>query len=207
MEEEYYREQQAVMGRPIAGQSLTQDPKNPAPYETPPKFTSVHEASEYLWDFITEEEHYVPLMTGISKGVPIMKIVQVILFNEFQQGTFNPDLLLMLVEPLAFMLIALAERLDIDIEITGEDAVDEDEELFGAKVEEQKLDQMRNAVKSGNIPQGFITPEMQTELQSLPEIPSLLVNPEEEPTPEPEPVQQEAPPQPSLMAEPVEEVQ
>jgi len=195
------------MGRPIAGQSLTQDPKNPAPYETPPKFTSVHEASEYLWDFITEEEHYVPLMTGISKGVPIMKIVQVILFNEFQQGTFNPDLLLMLVEPLAFMLIALAERLDIDIEITGEDAVDEDEELFGAKVEEQKLDQMRNAVKSGNIPQGFITPEMQTELQSLPEIPSLLVNPEEEPTPEPEPVQQEAPPQPSLMAEPVEEVQ
>ena len=110
MEEEVYMEEVSKMNRPIPGQSLTTDPENPAPYERPPEFTNVHEASMYMWDFVTEDETYAALMTGISKGVPIMSIVQVLLFDQFQQGKFNPDLMMMLAEPLAYMLIALAER-------------------------------------------------------------------------------------------------
>jgi hypothetical protein len=50
------------LGRPIPGQSLTTDPDNPAPYEKPPRFTSVHEASEFLFEKLIEEETYMQVM-------------------------------------------------------------------------------------------------------------------------------------------------
>ena len=113
-------------------------------------------------------------MTGLNDGEPVMNFVRVILFNEFTKGTFNPDLMLIMAEPLAFMIIALGERLDIDMQITDNDDEDENEEMFGSKVEEEKLEQMRQSVKGGQIPQGFLTDAMEEEMRSLPNIDSLL---------------------------------
>lgn len=191
MFEDDYNAQRAKMGRPIPGQSLTNDPENPAPYEQAPEMTNVHEASVYLWDFVTEEETYAALMTAIDNEVPVMHIVQTILFNEFQQGKWNPDLMLMLAEPLAYMLIALAERLDLDIKVDDEE---EEGDVFGVEMEEKKLQELRNS----QIPQGFITEQMANEMQGLPTMSSLL-----EPQPEEEEIV-EAPvsEQPSLMAQP-----
>lgn len=99
--EEEYRKIQMSGKRPIAGQSLSNDPDNPAPFERAPKFTSVHAASEYLWESFIEPETYVDLMQTVSDGVPIMDIAQIILFTEFQKGSWNPDLMMMLFEPVA----------------------------------------------------------------------------------------------------------
>jgi hypothetical protein len=196
MEEEVYMQEVSKMNRPIPGQSLTTDPENPAPYERPPEFTNVHEASMYMWDFVTEDETYVALMTGISKGVPIMSIVQVLLFDQFQQGKFNPDLMMMLAEPLAYMLIALAERLDLDIKIDNDE---EEGDVFGVDMEEASLQKLRDAAtESGMLPQGFLTKEMTTDMIELPEV-SLLEKPE---APLESPVEETAPAQPSLMAQP-----
>lgn len=192
---EDYQTERSKMGRPIPGQSLTNDPDAPAPYEQAPKFTNIHEINEYLWDFVTDEEVYPSLMMGLSEGVPVMNMVQTILFKEFSEGTMNPDLMLMTAEPLAYMLIALAERLDIDIEIDSEG---EEDEVFGAKMEEDRLETLRKSAKNANfIPQGFVTSEMESEMQALPQLDSLL-SPPTEPVPE----ETEAPQQPSLMAPP-----
>jgi len=187
---EIYLAEQAKMDRPVPGMSLTNDPENPAPYEQAPRFTVIHEANEYLWDFVTDEERYPALMEALSAGTPVMQIVQTILFNEFQKGSWNPDLMLMLAEPLAYMLIALGERLDIDMDIDGEG---EEEEVFGAKMEESKMEELKSkAAGLGMGGNAFITPEMLAEAKKLP---SLL----EEATPETEP---EVSQQPSLMAPP-----
>lgn len=174
--EELNQDLNGAFGRPIPGQSLTSDPNAPAPYEQAPRYTTVEEASKYLWDFITTEEVYVNIMEGINEGIPVMEYVRVILFKEFTEGAFNPDLMMIMAEPLAFMIIALAERLDLDIEITGtdDDDEDEDEELFGVEVEKDKLEKLRNSVKSSQIPGGILTAEMQDELKNLPRIDSLL---------------------------------
>ncbi len=196
MDENVYMSEVAKVNRPIPGQSLTSDPDNPAPYERPPQFTNVHEATMYLWDFVTEDSTYVALMTGISKGVPVMSITQVILFNEFQQGKWNPDLMLMLAEPLAYMLIALAERLDLDIKIDNDE---EEGDVFGVDMEEASLQKLREAAtESGMLPQGFLTEEMTTDMIELPEV-SLLEKPK---APLESPVEETAPAQPSLMAQP-----
>lgn len=194
---ESYRAEQSKMNRAIPGQSLTNDPANPAPYEQAPKFTNVHEANQYFWDYMTDEEIYPKLMNALSDGVPVMKIVQAVLFNEFQKGLVNPDLMLMLAEPLAYMLIALAERLDIDIEIDGED--DEEEGVFGVQMEETKLAELQAKAKGGGFGgNNVITDEMAAEMDALPKINSLLSAPtEEETSAEPEASQQ-----PSLMAPP-----
>lgn len=196
-----FEQEQSKMMRPIPGQSMTNDPANPEAYEQAPRFTNIHEASEYMWDNLTEEANYAKLMTGISKGLPIMSIVQVILFNEFQQGTFNPDLMMMMIEPTAFMLIALAERLDLDIQITEDDDEDEEEELFGVKVEEEKLEKLRASL-GGKVPSGALTPEMEKELNALPDITSLLSPKQPQEVTEEEVVAPVTDQQPSLMAPP-----
>ena len=198
MDEQVYMKEVSKMGRPIPGQSLTTNPENPAPYEKPPEYTNVHEATMYLWDTVTEDETYVALMTGVSKGVPVMNIVEVMLFGGFNSGKWNPDLMMMLAEPLAYMIIALAERLDLDIRIDGEDDGEEEGSVFGVEMEEKRLEQLRDtAQKNGMLPKGFITEEMSSDMQSLPEV-SLLEKPMQEKEGTPEPALE----QPSLMAQP-----
>lgn len=190
MDEQTYMDEMSKMDRPIPGQSLTNDPDNPAPYEQPPKFTNVHEATQFMWDKITDDALYESLMTGLSQGVAVLPVVQILLFDEFQKGTFNPDLMLMLIEPTAYMVIALAERLDIDIEIDGEE---EEGEVFGVSMQEEKLNKLREAAGPNKVPEGLLTPSQLNDMTELPELPSLLEAPA--PVPSQEPTQQ-----PSLMA-------
>jgi hypothetical protein len=190
MDEQTYMAEMSKMDRPIPGQSLTNDPDNPAPYEQPPKFTNVHEATQFMWDKITDDALYESLMTGISQGVAVLPVVQILLFDEFQKGTFNPDLMLMLIEPTAYMIIALAERLDLDIEIDGEE---EEGEVFGVSMQEEKLNKLREAAGPNKVPEGLLTPSQLNDMTELPELPSLLEAPA--PVPSQEPTQQ-----PSLMA-------
>jgi len=192
--EEEFEALKLTAGRPIPGQSLTNDPENPAPFEKAPTFTSVHAASGYLWESFIEPRKYMNLMASVADGVPLLTITQVILFAEFEKGSWNPDLMLMLIEPTAYMLMALAERAEIPMVIyEGElDDEDEEEELLGMQVAEDRIREIMERGKTGNIPEGVVTAEMQASLESLPPI-------ETAPVQEPEPEQEQ--PQ-SLMARP-----
>tara|TARA_R110002050_G_scaffold291537_2_gene446082 strand:+ start:263 stop:871 length:609 start_codon:yes stop_codon:yes gene_type:complete len=181
--EEEFAKLQTSGKRPLAGQSLANDPENPAPYERPPKFTSVHKASEYLWESFIEPTAYTSLMETVSDGVPIMDIVQIILFTEFQNGAWNPDLMIMLFEPATYMIMALAERQDIDMVIyNGEEEDEMDDQLtLGSIMTEDRLERLKKSKQSGMIPAGMLTPEMKQTLEELPEIeinePSLMEAP------------------------------
>jgi len=192
--EEEFEALKLTAGRPIPGQSLTNDPENPAPFEKAPTFTSVHAASGYLWESFIEPRKYMNLMASVADGVPLLTITQVILFAEFEKGSWNPDLMLMLIEPTAYMLMALAERAEIPMVIyEGElDDEDEEEELLGMQVAEDRIREIMERGKTGDIPESVVTAEMQASLESLPPV-------ETAPVQEPEPEQEQ--PQ-SLMARP-----
>jgi|TARA_R110000764_G_scaffold3979_3_gene16425 hypothetical protein len=199
--QEEYTKIQASGKRPIPGQSLTDDPENPAPYERAPTYTSVHAASEYLWESFIEPDTYVKLLKSVSQGVPLADIAQIILFKEFQQGSWNPDLMLMLFEPTVYMIMALAERLDLPMTIYEGELDDEDEEepILNTKIDEEVIRKLVKDGKSGTIPEGVINAEMQKSLENLPEVnfenptESLMAPPSEEAMPQPQ----------SLMAPPV----
>lgn len=173
-------------GRPIPGQSLTSDPENPSPYEKPPEYTSVHAASEEIFSGLIEEQAYKEVMGLLSNDVPVMEIVQALLFSGFKEGKWNPDLMLMLVEPVAYMLLALAERANIDPKIyKGEEDDEAEERVFGATLEKEKLNNIKKLASLGKIPSSAITPKMVETIEQLPvpETPSLMGRPEETPPP------------------------
>ena len=173
-------------GRPIPGQSLTSDPSNPAPYEKPPEYTSVHKASEDIFGRLIEEETYKQMMSLLAEGVPVMDLVQTLLFSGFKEGKWNPDLMFMLVEPVAYMLIALAERVGIDPKIyEGEEDDEAEDRVLGATLEKEKLDNIKKLAAIGKTPSTAITREMIETLEELPvpEMSSLMSRPEEAPAP------------------------
>ena len=194
------QQQQTSTSRPIPGQSLTNNPENPMPFEKPPKFVDFHQASEYLWVKMIEDVAYVSLMESLENGVPVMDVVQIILKQGFQQGLWNPDLMIMLIEPAAYMLIALAEKADIEFVVyQGQmDDEDDEEEILGVSFQEERIREMMEVSESGNIPANVLTDEMRKDIEKLPpkeDAPSSMA-PTEAPVAE-APAQQE-----SLMAPP-----
>lgn len=95
---------------PIPGQSLTNNPDNPNAWEKPPKFTNPEKAIQDLFMRITEEEVYPDLMDNIRDGVPIDQLTQFLVFKGYSQGAWNVDLMMLLIEPTMYLLIALAEH-------------------------------------------------------------------------------------------------
>ena len=130
--EEYARQKALEIRRPIPGQSLTNDPEQPWPWEGQPKFSDMNDALEYFFDKFTEEELFEDLMDLLEDGVPVMSLVEIFLQQGFQEGLFNPDLMLLLAEPLAYMLIALAERQMIDVVIMDEEGEPRTDQLGSA---------------------------------------------------------------------------
>ena len=132
--------------RPMPGESLTRDPDDRMPFERPPKFTDRNEALEYHFELFTEEDNYVRIMDALESGVSIMEVIQVFLMQGFRDGLFNPDMMLMLAEPLAYMIAALAERAEIEFTIMN----DPDEM---PTVEETDLPIMNQAMRTIEKPQ------------------------------------------------------
>ena len=181
MQENELMQLYAKMDRPVPGQSLTNDPKNPQPFERKPEFTSIHSASEYIFGLIIDEDNYVPLMQAVAGGEPLSELAQLVLFKGFQEGKWNPDLMLLLVEPVIYMFLALAEKIDVDPVIYTDEDIDEieDEETSGTKFEEKALEKIKGIETTTTPPPGALTNKIKQQMDNLPEIPkeSLLAAP------------------------------
>ena len=130
---EFNKEQEELMFQaPIPGESLTADPENPSDFEKPPKYVEVEKFIDDLFMNITDEEQIDGILDPIRKGVPIEDVAQMLLFQAFATGQISPDLQLLAVEPVLFMLIGLSQYAGID------DAVLYPEESFGLDDQEVK---------------------------------------------------------------------
>jgi hypothetical protein len=54
------------------------------------------------------------LIDIIDDGIPLDEIAQVVLYKGYTEGVFNPDLMLLLIEPTLYLLIAIADYADIN---------------------------------------------------------------------------------------------
>ena len=98
---------------PIPGESLTTSPNTPNAWERPPQYADEDKAMEELYLLLTEKERLTDLIKIIDDGVPLDEIAQVILYRGYTQGQFNPDLMLMMIEPTIYLLIAIADYAQI----------------------------------------------------------------------------------------------
>lgn len=176
--------------RPIPGQSLVDNPDQPYPWEGPPEFTDFRQSFDYLAEELLEEDVYVPLMVAMGQGVPISDITIQLLQRGFQEGKWNPDLFLMLIEPVMYLLLALAEKAAIQPRLYGdeEDDITPEEQNERLSLQSKNLEELTRK-KIGDTPKapsGVLPPDIIEEIENL-EVPeSLLAKPVPEVEQEPQ---------------------
>lgn len=118
--------QEVLFERSVPGQSLTNSPEQKYPWEQPPQYTSLREAREKIFLDLLEPNRLQNVIGLMSNGIPVNTISQVMLREGFNKGKFNPDMMLNLLEPTMYMLMAIAEKAGIEPVIDAEDSIDDD---------------------------------------------------------------------------------
>ena len=167
-------------GRPIPGESLTNSPDTPYPWEQPTQFTELEPAIDALFIELTEPEAYHSLLNLIENEVPIGDVTQIVLTDGFQKGMWNPDLLMLLIEPTMYMIMALAEKAgmmdNVIYQGEEEDVEDQDEQLSSIeKAIDIAQDKIVPKARAGVLPKNI---EEKIEAMTPPREPSLLEKPE-----------------------------
>ena len=187
----------ATAGKPIPGQSLTADPEQRRPFESSPEFTNFKEALDFTVGELLLEENLIPMLKAIGDGMPITEIVMQMGYVGFREGKWNPDLMLMMIEPLMYVLMSLAEKAGLEYRIDDEDDDEEDIDEKENMLEEKTKNIARVAKeklnKSSGVPQGDLPTDIVKEIAEV-EInqENLLDKPMEE-TPMEEASMEEAP--------------
>jgi|TARA_R100001082_G_scaffold82328_2_gene49183 hypothetical protein len=173
-----FMQQSLDVGRPIPGQSLTNSPEQPYNWEKPAEYTNPKEAMLYTFEILTEPETTANILLSISKGISVIDIASIILYQGFTEGKWNPDLMTLLMEPTMYMIMALAEKAEIKYKLDSADD-DDVEEILGDKAvaavekEVNNLDAIRRKavqrVSPQSVPEDVREVIEQTKIQ-----PSLL---------------------------------
>lgn len=173
--------------RPIPGQSLTNSPDQPYNWEKPTEFTTVNDCLMYIFDNLLEEDIFENLTSSLDNEVPILDIASAILYTGFLEGKWNPDLMLMLLEPLIYVLMSLCEKAGVEYRLSGDEEIQEiqDSAADETDVLDEQVKNLAENVKakiaeSGDIPAGAIPTDIVQQIQSTPVPQSLLARPEEE---------------------------
>ena len=171
---------------PVPGMSLTMDPDNPMPHDRPLEYTNLHKALNFIFENTIEEENYSRLIQLMADGFPLMEVVQTVLFGGFYEGKWNFSLMQLLIEPTAYIFLALCERADIDPTFFRDDLDDEldEEETIGTSFAEAKGRQVEVDMQQNKKAMPSLNQQMQAQINAIPQekIKSLLADtqPEED---------------------------
>jgi hypothetical protein len=171
-------------GRPIPGQSLTNSPDQPYNWETPPEYANPREAMMYVFETLTVPETTGNVLLSLSNGVGVVDIASITLYSGFLEGKWSPDLMLLLMEPTMYMIMALAEKADIDYSLeAGDDEapteMSSDDQIQTIESGISELDKMRQIAAQRVSPQS-VPQEVREMIEETELAPSLLERVEEE---------------------------
>ena len=135
--------------RPIPGQSLTNEPSSPMPFEKETIHTELAPAIDELIVKLCDPDIFHPVIDALRAGLPVGEMAEQILFEGFSQGQWNPDLMLLLVEPTMYILIALADMADIEPRIDEDDEDSPEEQISNL---EKVIDLAKEKVVPSQVP-------------------------------------------------------
>ena len=173
-----FLEKSLTNGRAIPGQSLTNSKDQPQNWESPPRHTDPREAMYAVFNSLIEPETTANVLLSINKGVGILDIASIMLYTGFIEGQWNPDLMLILMEPTMYMILALAEKAEIPYVIeTGDEkeAIERDPKESLKLLNEKiiSLDDIRKKAAS-KISSQVVPKEIREAVKNVTISPSLL---------------------------------
>lgn len=115
--------------RAIPGSSLTRSPEDAYTWEQPPVISSSRDASVFFFSKLMEPKVYNAVLDSVEEGTPLMDIAQMLMYQAFVDGIINPDLMMIMVEQVVYMLAAMCELQNVDFIIQEDDEDDIEEEI------------------------------------------------------------------------------
>ena len=143
-------------GGPIPGQSLTNDPEQPYPWETPPEFANPREAVDDILSNLLQPAAVKEIINSLSSGASVGDLAMAIVYAKFVEGKINPDVMMLSMEPVMYLLMAIGEEANIEYNIDNDDIDEPDEEEMAEKMAE--LENVFQEIKNG-VMQKDIKPE------------------------------------------------
>lgn len=165
-------------GKAIPGQSLTNDPSQPYNWEKPSEYTNPREAMLYVFESLTVPETTTNILLSLGNGVGVIDIASITLYSGFLEGKWNPDLMMLLMEPTMYMIMALAEKADIPYSLeAGDDKapveMSPDEQLSTIEKGISDLDKMKQ-VAAGRVSPQSVPQDVREIIEETELSPSLL---------------------------------
>jgi hypothetical protein len=165
-------------GRAIPGQSLTNAPNQSYGWERPPEFTNPNDTMYYIFETLIDENTITNLLTSIKNQVGIIDLTSIVLYSGFLEGKWNPDMMTLMFEPTMYMMMALAEKANIDYVLESKDEEIEEEGDPDEKLEiyaqgTNALQKIKQESLNKINPQS-VSPEVKEAIEELEINPSLL---------------------------------
>ena len=119
----------------IPGQSLTENPDNARPWERPALFANPKKALEDVTQRLFQPDSIKAVAQALQKGASVGNITEVILYNDYTEGKYSVDVMLMLYEPIFYSVMNIGEsanvnyRLDEDLKINDLDSKNSEERV------------------------------------------------------------------------------
>jgi len=152
---------------PTPGESLTKNPEEKFAWEQASEYTEVRPFMEDLFLQLTEDkDRYVKLLVSFLQQVSIADTTQMLLYTSWRAGKINTDLMLLLIEPVMYLLIAMAEQAEIEPVIYDEENVDEPSQEDSDLYVEQS--QKINEMKPEKIRKSSVEPSLLARVEDLP---------------------------------------
>ena len=123
------------------------------------------------------------VMELVANDLPIGDIAQIILYDGFTKGMWNPDLLLLLIEPVMYMVLALAEQAGFPNPTLYRG---EENEPSSMQEQSEGLEGAIQEIKEKVVPKlskGVVPKDIKEKVESFEppaEVSSLLAKPEEQ---------------------------
>ena len=132
-------------GAVIPGQSLTNNPEQPYPWETPPEFVNPREALDDIVGSIMQPDAMKSIVSALAQGAAVADLGTAILYTKFNEGKITPDVMMMLAEPVMYTIMAIGEEANIKYNIEGND-LDEFDEEDEQEEFDNKINEFRNVL-------------------------------------------------------------
>jgi hypothetical protein len=142
---------------PIPGESLTQNPDQKFPWEQQPEINDVDTAIKEVFINLTERNTLIELLNILNNGQPVDEIAQIVAYRGMSVGKYNSDLMLLLLEPIMYLIIAIAEEYEIEPVIyEGMDSDIADEEDTDVAIEKNKTE-VKPKINKDSVPSSLLS--------------------------------------------------
>ena len=107
---QFFRDQESLdelinlktKGSAIPGQSLTNNPEQPRPFESPPEFANPRDALNYILSILLEPKATKELLTALVNGASVGDVATAILYSKFVDGKISPPTMLLIMEHIMY---------------------------------------------------------------------------------------------------------